>query len=96
MAALSSSTQRFVRTFLANKLVRRGFPYFGSLEVTRRCNSRCSFCPIGNEKVEISQIERKRMLDQICTELLSRASTYGFTLSEVIGALREREESPGE
>ena len=51
---------------------------------------------IGNEKVEISQIERKRMLDQICTELLSRASTYGFTLSEVISALKEREESPGE
>ncbi|MFQ5807382.1 MAG: GntR family transcriptional regulator [Phycisphaerae bacterium] len=46
---------------------------------------------IGSEKVEISEIERKRMLGQICTELLSRASTYGFTLSEVIAALRERE-----
>ncbi len=51
---------------------------------------------IGNGKVEISEIERKRMLDQICTELLSRASTYGFTLAEVIAALREREEErPG-
>ncbi|MGB2985096.1 MAG: GntR family transcriptional regulator [Phycisphaerae bacterium] len=47
---------------------------------------------IGNEKVEISELERKRMLGQVCTELLSRASAYGFTLAEVIGALRERAE----
>lgn len=45
---------------------------------------------IGDEKIEISQVERKRMLDQICTELLSRASAYGFTLNEVIDALGER------
>jgi GntR family transcriptional regulator len=51
---------------------------------------------IGSGKVEISDIERKRMLDQICTELLSRASTYGFTLSEVISALKDREEAPGQ
>ena len=51
---------------------------------------------IGNEKVEISDIERKRMLDQICTELLSRASSYGFTLNEVINALRERVEGHSE
>lgn len=51
---------------------------------------------IGNDKVEISELERKRMLDQICTELLSRASAYGFTLDEVIDALSERaEESRG-
>ena len=37
---------------------------------------------IGNEKIEISQSERKRMLEQICTELVSRTSAYGFTLSE--------------
>jgi GntR family transcriptional regulator len=51
---------------------------------------------IGDDKVEISEVERKRMLDQICTELLSRASAYGFTLEEVIEALGERaEESRG-
>ena len=51
---------------------------------------------IGNEKVELSELERKRMLDQICTELLSRASAYGFTLDEVINALGKRaEESRG-
>jgi GntR family transcriptional regulator len=47
---------------------------------------------IGMGKVEISAIERKRMLDQICTELLSRAAAYGFTLAEVAAALRERGE----
>lgn len=47
---------------------------------------------IGSAKVEIPPHERKRMLDQICTELLSRASTYGFTLSEVLAALEERDE----
>ena len=45
---------------------------------------------VGDAKVSISQLERKRMLDQICTELLSRASAYGFTLKEVIEALGER------
>jgi hypothetical protein len=30
------------------------------------------------------------MLDQICTELLSRASSYGFTVKEVLRALQER------
>ena len=47
---------------------------------------------VGDEKAEISELERKRMLDQICTELLSRASAYGFTLDEVINALAERAE----
>lgn len=45
---------------------------------------------IGTEKVEISEAERSRMLEQVCTELLSRASGYGFTLSEVIESLQER------
>jgi MoaA/NifB/PqqE/SkfB family radical SAM enzyme len=37
--------------------MRKGYPYFGSLELTRRCNSRCSFCPIGNEKQHIKEGE---------------------------------------
>ncbi len=47
---------------------------------------------IGSEKIEMPSVERKRMLDQICTELLSRAAAYGFTLHEVITALNERAE----
>ncbi|MHC4064652.1 MAG: GntR family transcriptional regulator [Planctomycetota bacterium] len=48
---------------------------------------------IGDEKIEISELERQRMLDQISTELLSRAASYGLTLSEVLGALRGRAEA---
>ena len=45
---------------------------------------------IGDEKIELSEVERERMLDQICLELLSRASAYGFTLDDVIEALGRR------
>ncbi|MCK4659983.1 MAG: GntR family transcriptional regulator [Phycisphaerae bacterium] len=45
---------------------------------------------IGNEKIEIPELERRRMLNQICTELLSRAAAYGLTLDEVRDALAER------
>lgn len=45
---------------------------------------------IGDGKIEITGDERRRMLDQICTELLSRAWAYGFTLREVIQALGAR------
>jgi len=51
---------------------------------------------IGSSKVEVSALERKRMLHQICTELLSRASAYGFTTSEVANALRELTEDSRE
>jgi len=45
---------------------------------------------VGSDRVKISDEQRRRMLDQICTELLSRASTYGFTIEEVTAALQER------
>jgi GntR family transcriptional regulator len=45
---------------------------------------------IGTEKIAIPELQRRRMLDQICTELLSRAASYGFTLGEVIAALQDR------
>ena len=32
------------------------------------------------------------MLDQILTELLARASTYGFTLDDMLDGLRQRKE----
>ncbi|MGD8451039.1 MAG: GntR family transcriptional regulator [Phycisphaerae bacterium] len=47
---------------------------------------------IGTEKIELSPEQRQRMLNQICTELLSRASAYGFTLDEVVAALAARAE----
>lgn len=45
---------------------------------------------VAEGKVEISALERRRMLDQICTELLSRASAYGFSVREVLEALGDR------
>ncbi|WP_455393171.1 DUF3463 domain-containing protein [[Eubacterium] cellulosolvens] len=57
MAKLGPSSKRFIKTFLTNKIARKGYPYFGSLEVTRKCNSKCSFCPIGNEKKYIKEGE---------------------------------------
>ena len=47
---------------------------------------------VADEKIEISAVERRRMLDQICAELLSRAAAYGFTVADVARALHERDE----
>jgi len=41
---------------------------------------------------EINQLERQRMLDQILTDLLARASSYGLTLDEVLVKLQQRKE----
>jgi GntR family transcriptional regulator len=48
---------------------------------------------IGNEKPEIDRLEKQRMLDQILTELMARASSYGLTLDEVLEGLRQRKEA---
>lgn len=42
---------------------------------------------------EIDDLERNRMLDQIVTDLLARASSYGFTLEDVLEGLRQRKEA---
>jgi GntR family transcriptional regulator len=47
---------------------------------------------VSRRKPEIDALERRRMLDQILTELLARASGYGFTLDEVLDGLRQRKE----
>ena len=48
---------------------------------------------VGNRKPQVDELERQRMLDQILTELLARASSYGFTLDEVLEGLHQRKES---
>ena len=45
---------------------------------------------VGNRRVEQDDIERRRVLDQICQEYLSRASTHGFTLDDVLENLEQR------
>jgi GntR family transcriptional regulator len=47
---------------------------------------------VGRRQPEIDELERQRMLNQILTELLARASGYGFTLDDMLEGLRQRRE----
>jgi GntR family transcriptional regulator len=49
---------------------------------------------VSNQRPEIDRLERQRMLDQILTDMLARASSYGFTLDEVLEGLRQQKEEP--
>jgi len=49
---------------------------------------------VSENRPKIDPLERQRMLDQILTELLARASGYGLTLDEVLEGLRQRKEEP--
>jgi GntR family transcriptional regulator len=50
---------------------------------------------VSRKRPEIDRIERQRMLDQILTELLARASAYGFSMEDIQAGLQLRkEESP--
>jgi GntR family transcriptional regulator len=48
---------------------------------------------VGQREPQVDELERQRMLDQILTELLARASGYGFSLDEVLEGLRHRKEA---
>lgn len=45
---------------------------------------------VGRKKVERDDVERRRILDQICQEFLSRASSHGFTLNDIMKNLEQR------
>jgi len=47
---------------------------------------------VGKRLPEIDRLEQQRMLDQILTELMARASNYGFSLDDVLQGLRQRKE----
>jgi GntR family transcriptional regulator len=47
---------------------------------------------VGQKKPAIDRLESRRMLDQILTEMLARAFSYGFTLDEVLEGLKQRKE----
>ena len=49
---------------------------------------------VSNCRPDVGQLERQRMLDQILTDMLARASSYGLTLDEVLEGLRQRKEEP--
>jgi len=48
---------------------------------------------VGSRRPQVDEIERQRMLDQILTDLLARADSYGFTLDDVVAGLRQRKEA---
>ena len=45
---------------------------------------------IGSVTVEIPEGERQKKLESICTEFLSIAASYGFTIEQVIEELKTR------
>ncbi|MFC1661982.1 GntR family transcriptional regulator [Gemmatimonadota bacterium] len=47
---------------------------------------------VTDDRPQVDALERRRMLNQILTELLARASGYGFTLDEVLSGLRQLKE----
>ena len=48
---------------------------------------------VGQREVQRDDIERQRLLDQLCQEFLSRVSTHGFTIDDVLEALSTRKRS---
>lgn len=45
---------------------------------------------VGQRRVEQDDVERRRILEQLCQEFLSRVSTHGFTLDDVLTNLEQR------
>jgi GntR family transcriptional regulator len=45
---------------------------------------------VGSRPVERNDVERRRVLDQLCQEFLSRVSTHGFTLEDILENLEQR------
>ncbi|MHC4207641.1 MAG: GntR family transcriptional regulator [Planctomycetota bacterium] len=48
---------------------------------------------VSNKQVEIGEDEKKRMLRQICDELVARGNQYGFTLKEIVTHMQRRIEN---
>lgn len=47
---------------------------------------------VSNHEPDIDRLEQQRMLAQILTDMLARASAYGFSLDDVLEGLRQRKE----
>jgi len=48
---------------------------------------------VSDQQVEIDEDEKKRMLRQICDELVARGNQYGFTVREIITHMQRRLEN---
>jgi GntR family transcriptional regulator len=44
---------------------------------------------ISDQKIEMDEVERERVLSQLTRSFVSKAHSYGFTIEEVINALQE-------
>ncbi len=49
---------------------------------------------ISKSRPNVDRLEQQRMLDQILTDMLARASAYGLSLDDVFEGLRKRKEEP--
>ncbi len=45
---------------------------------------------VSNQEVEIADTEKRRMLRQICDELVARGQQYNLTLKEIVDHLQRR------
>jgi GntR family transcriptional regulator len=45
---------------------------------------------VGQREVTRDDLERRRLLDQLCQEFLSKASTHGFKLDDILVNLEQR------
>ena len=45
---------------------------------------------VGHKEVTRDEVERRRLLDQLCREFLSKASSYGITLEDILENLEQR------
>jgi GntR family transcriptional regulator len=48
---------------------------------------------ISYKKVNRDEMERRRILDQICQEFLSQAFSHGFSLDDLLDNLKQRKQS---
>ena len=48
---------------------------------------------VSSKKPEIDHLEKQRMIDQIASEMLARASSLEISVDDLVEALRSRQES---
>ena len=66
---------------------------YGELEIRGIVNSQQGTGTfIGDKKVELSEVERERILAEITRSYVTRAASYGFSIPEIRQYLRELEE----
>jgi len=79
---VSQVYKKFSKNFLYNRVHKNMRPQLASIEVTRRCNSKCSFCPIGTEKAEIHKTE---MTTEQIFDVLDQLDEVGIIAFSFLG-----------